>query len=169
MVWSPTYKTVRCRAIADNLLAYIAANQADAILWANGSTLRELQDFITTVTDREKPIYPFISFLTDEDDQDFAGDMTDVGYEVTFQMLVQGSSPVTAKDEAEMYAAAVKSMIRNCPSPTVTVNTGADLNGTVLLKIRSKYDETGGNELQNDFGQTVLIVATYTLKASAFE
>jgi hypothetical protein len=43
MVWSPQFTVLDATTIADNLMAYILANQAAALTWANGTTLKELR------------------------------------------------------------------------------------------------------------------------------
>ena len=169
MPWEPTHNTIRSRRIADNLLAHFAANQVDAIEWANGGQpLRPLRSFSTSVADRANPVFPAIMFTTDEDAQDLTGDIIRAAYTVTFEILVQSPSAATAVAEADAYSLAIRSMIQGCPPETVAAGTGADAAATVLESLESGFDEIRSNEQQNDFLQSFRVRAVYRLTAAAY-
>ena len=152
--------------IADNLLAYIAANQVDAILWAAGSALRPIQNFSNSVAARTTPVYPAIMFASDQDAQDYTEDELGIAYQLTFEVMIQNADPNNAVTEARSYEAAIKSMIRNCPPSTASANTGAITAATVLQTIESQFDEIKSNDTQTDFLQTFQMRMVYTLTAA---
>lgn len=168
MTWTPQFKVLNARAIPDNLLAYIATNQADALLWANGTALRPIQQFSNSVANRAVPVYPAISFANDSDAEDYTQDFLPGVYSVVFEVMIQNSDPNTAVSEARSYAKAIKSMIRNCPNSTLTANTGANANSAVLESIETEFAEIKTNEMQNDFMQSFQLRAIFTLTAEAF-
>jgi hypothetical protein len=168
MPWTPTYKIIKSRIIAANLLSYFATNQVDAILWAAGSALRPFQTISNSVANRTTPLYPAIGFVEDADAQGYTDDLIPAAYSVQFEVLVQNSDPSNAVIEARSYEAAIKSMIRNCPPATVAANSGADVNATVLESIETQFDEIKSNKMQNDFLQSFQIRAIYRLSTSAF-
>lgn len=166
MTWVPQKQFIRSHVVASNLLAYIAANQADAILWANsGTALKPLKSFSDSVVGtRLNPLFPAIGFASDEDQQAFTTDITPGAYAVVYEIVVESQNPNTAVAEARIYSDAIKSMILNIPSASLLLNTGALPNTEVLENIKSQFSEINANEPQNDFFQTVQIGATYTFE-----
>lgn len=166
MAWTPTYKVLDTRRIADNLLAYIDASQAEAFPWANGGQpLRLIQEFSDSVANRTSPVYPSIAFVSDDDAEDHTEDHLPAAYRCTFEVMVQSSTPTTAVSEAKKYAVALKSIIRNIPDATLTASTGVTV--AVLEQLETGFEEIKTNEMQNDFLQVFQIRPSYTLTAAA--
>jgi len=168
MAWTPTVNILRSRAIAENLLAYISANQADAILWANGTPIRAIAQFSDSVANRTNPVYPSIAIESTEDAQVFGEDIHDGAFIVTFEVLVESASPTTAVSEAKVYDTAIKSMIANIPAATIATGTGAIIGTIVLQSTESGFDDIKSNDMENDFCQPLKIKASFTLKMAAF-
>jgi hypothetical protein len=84
---------------------------------------------------------------------------------VIFEVMVQNADPNQAVAESRVYAAAIVSMIRNCPSGTVLSNTGAIANTEILESIECNFDEIKTNDTQNDFLQRFQIRVIYQLAA----
>lgn len=153
--------------MAENLFAYFQTNQADALLWAHGSALKSFQQFSASVANRTLPVFPSIAFIDDADAQDFTGDgLLPGAYNLGFELMVQNQNPTTATTEARSYAAAVISMIRNCPTATLLADTGATTE--ILESIECGFDPIQTNDAQNDFMQQIEIRATYRLTAAAY-
>jgi len=164
MAWTPTINILKSRAIAENILAFIATNQADAILWANGSPIRTIAQFSDSVANRTAPIYPSIAIESTEDGQVFGNDIHEAAFVVTFEVIVESASPTTAVSEAKVYDTALKSMIANIPASTIAANTGAIIGTIVLEDIESGFEDIKSNDMENDFFQPLKIKASFTLK-----
>ena len=166
MAWTPTFKVLRPAKIANNLLAYIATNQADALSWATGGTaLRPIQEFSDSTANRTSPVYPSIARASNEGADDDTEDYLPAAFSLIFEVMIQNADPSTAVTEAENYEAAIKSMIRNCPDATVMANTG--IANVVLESIETSFDEIKTNEMQNDFLQVFQLRLTYTMFGEA--
>jgi hypothetical protein len=165
MPWTPTYNVINARSITDNLLAYFAANQVDALNWANGgSGLKSFQKFSDSVANRNTPVYPAIAYSDDNDALNFGDGGIDSGiYVVSYEVMVQNPNPDVATSEARKYARAISSMIRNCPASTLMANTDAD--AVVIDTLEVGFDPIKTNATQNDFMQTFQVRATYLLTA----
>src|SRR4051812_40772376 len=102
MPWTPTYNVINARSITDNLLAYFAANQVDALNWANGgSGLKSFQKFSDSVANRNTPVYPAIAYSDDNDALNFGDGGIDSGiYVVSYEVMVQNPNPDVATSEA---------------------------------------------------------------------
>lgn len=167
MTWTPAFNTIKTRAVADNLLAFIAANQADAILWAtSGSALKPIKQFSNSVMSRTVPVFPSIAFASDQDAQDYTEDVIESAYSVVFEIVIENANPDTAVTQARSYAAAIVSMIRNCPPATLAENTGAVVNAAHIQTVEVQFDEIKTNDTQTDFFQTFQIRAVCSLIAS---
>lgn len=168
MVWSPTIAVTESRAIAENLLTFFEANQADAILWANGSALRPIQRFENSVANRNLPVYPAVTFIQDVDETVYDEDIEASIYTVNFLLMVTGPVPATVVSEARKYTKALESMIVNCPAATLGANTGA-VTGTVkAARPESQFNEIKTNGLNNDFMQEVVISVKVQLVSSHY-
>jgi len=164
MAWTPTINVLRSRQIAENILAYIATNQADAILWANGTAIRTLQQISDSVANRVNPIYPSIAIRDSEDGQIFGNDIHDAAFNVVFEVVAESPVPATAVAEAKVYDTAIKSMIANISAATIAADTSAIVGTIVLQEILSKFEDIKINDAQNDFFQPLTITASFTLK-----
>lgn len=162
MTYSPKFNIINAGVIADNLMTWVIAQQADALTWAGGTGYKALQKYASSVLDRSTPVFPAIAFADDEDDQDFTEDVIPSAYEVGFEVSIQNANPDTAVTQAKIYRKAICSLIANCPDATLIANTGA-LSGAVLLKMRTKFSPIKTNEAQSDFLQQFEVRVTYLL------
>lgn len=162
MPWTPEYTTINSRAIAENLLTYFETNQADALAWAGGGSLKLIRRFSDTVINRSAPIYPSILILTDNDTQPVPeGDVVTAAYSVTFQVHIASTSLTTAMDNAVTYRNAIMSIFRNCPESSLLADTGA--NTIRLAELGTEMLEVYAADRQNDFLQRFNIGASYIL------
>lgn len=165
MVWSPSFAVINARAIPDNLFAYFATNQADALTWAGDSSLKPIRKFSASVANRAVPAYPSMAFSDDNDAVDYSGTVLQGAYSLTLEFSIQNQDPDTAVTQARKYAAAFVSMIRNCPQATYASGTGAVADQSVIDSIECGFDPIRSNEKQNDFLQVFQIRVTYILQA----
>jgi hypothetical protein len=165
MPWTPTQYTLNCRAIADNLLAYMNTNQSDALTWANGASgMKAFQSIANSLADRTTPVFPAMQFLDDNDQQLFEDGVIEGAYVVTFETMVQHATAATAISQARIYAKAISSMIRNCPNSTLISNTGASV--AQLQGLENRFDPIKTNDMQNDFLQVFQTRATYLVEGA---
>jgi hypothetical protein len=161
--WTPSYPVTNARAIAENLLAYFEANQADALVWAGGS-LKPLKKFSQSLADRTVPAFPSIAFSDDNDATDYATSTAAQGaYSLTFEVSVQSLNGDTATTQARRYSLAIVSMIRNCPKATLIANTGCIQ--AVVDTIEIGFDPIRAHEnRKNDFLQVFQVRTTFILQ-----
>lgn len=167
MAWTPTKKSLAARAIPATLLAYFAEHQEEALAWAGGSGLKKFKSFAQSVVEARraaKPIYPSISFVSDDDRQTLNDDQIDGGYTCTFEVHITGRDPDAVTEEARIYAKAIGSMIVNCP---LAEGTGALKVEPVILDF--SFDEIRANEKQNEFLQMFEFRLTAQVTGSRYE
>lgn len=168
MAWTPANTVINARAVAENLLTYIEANQVEALAWAHGAAgLKPLARFENTAADPNNPVYPAIQFVSDNEAMDYGGEYPRGAYSLTFEVLVVNATPGTALLNARSYDRAVKSMVRNCPNATWAANTGARSHGSWLETVESGFDPIQKHETQMMFLQQFQIRATYFLEGAA--
>lgn len=169
MVWNPQYTVINSRAIADNLLTYFATNQADALTWAGGGSLKPFRKFSNSIANRAVPVYPAIAFSDDNDAVDYTGDVTEGAYSLTFEVSIDkatandSNAADTVVTDARLYAIAIVSMIRNCPLATLAANTGALAGGTVIETIECGFDPIRSNDARNEFLQVFQVRTVFRL------
>lgn len=167
MPYANTHNVLNLRAIADNLLAYIAANQAAAFTALGFSSLKLIKDFQDSVANRAVPVFPAIAFSDDNDAQDFSGDgLIRAGYSCTFEVMVQNADPNVAVADARKYARAIASLVRNIDDDSLLADTGA--NVATLQSLETGFDPIRANEMQNDFLLMFQVRATYTVSGPAY-
>ena len=103
--------------------------------------------------------------MTDDNSaSDYTNDVLTGAYSVQFEVNVQSTTPDEAKRQADVYAAAIESMLNNQPNSSRITNTGALIAQLQLVEIG--FLEIKANETQNDFLQTFQVRATYSLLVS---
>ena len=170
MAWTPTYTTLKPRAIASNVLTYItnSTRQTEAYTWAGDAALKVIKTVSNSVASRTTPFYPSIAFSDDNETQVFDDDVVLADYSFVFEVSIQHGTPDTAVSQARTYAAAIVSMIRNCPLTTFADSTGADTAATIIEGIEVGFEPIKTNEQQNDFLQQFQVRTTCRIQKSAF-
>lgn len=167
MAWTPTNKVINTRTLASNILAFIAANQAEALEWANGAAgMIAFQDINDSVANRNNPVYPSIALKDDNDEVVIDDDILQPAYSVTFEVVIENQHPSTAVTKARVYDFALKSMLRNMTSAELT-NGLSGITATLLI-LESGFREIQTNDSQNDFFQVFEIRATFRLTGAAY-
>lgn len=170
MTWTPALTTLNTRAVASNVLTYVAdaARQGDAYAWAGNSSLKLIKTIANSVASRTTPFYPSIAFSDDNDIQNFEDDLIVAAYSFILEISIQNANPDTAVTQARTYAKAIVSMIRNCPLATFAASTGADTAATVIDTIEVGFEQIKTNEMQNDFLQQFQVRTTCRLSKAAY-
>lgn len=131
MPWTPSIAATDVRAIVSNLVAYLDANQADALAWASPG--RELADL--TIYDsaevRIKADFPHMGLVR----RRVTTDETDAGLVITCDLTWETEVSTTFANEAartaavtqlrkdvDNYGYAVESMLLNVPRATLLAN-----------------------------------------------
>jgi TRAP-type mannitol/chloroaromatic compound transport system substrate-binding protein len=142
MTWAPTKQTVDLTQIVDNLLAYIDAQDADALEWANGDPgLAEFAGLYSNATGRVQTKFPQMVVLTQTIETDLAGDILIAGYQLVLETAVTGANADELATNTKIYGKAVESMLSNIPSATLTANSSPAITAT-LFELETRYDET---------------------------
>ena len=167
MPYTPTKAVPNPRKVADNLLAYFATTQTDALEWAAGQDdpPKNIAFFSNNVVNRAEPIFPSIGVADDTSAADVTdGDIFRVAYAVTFEVMVSNAAPQTCINEAAVYAKAIASMIANIPQADLIDD--ADVETAVLESIELGFDEIRTNEMENDYLQVFQIRAGFIMHGS---
>lgn len=165
MAWTPTYNILTPRAIPSNLATYCldATRQGEALTWAGDGTLKLVKTLQNSIAEPTKPVYPAISFSSDDDAEEFGDEMIEGAYVCTFEFWIQHAAAGTAVTNARVYDKAFRSMIANCPTATLITGTGATT--AKLLGLETSFEVIKTNEMRNDFLQVFQIRCSYVLFA----
>lgn len=164
MAWNPEINTLDESPVIDNLLAFILANQTEALAWANGGAgLEDFKELYSSANGRLGSRFPHLMIVnaaSAENNQETTANV--------FQILIEGAltgpnaDAVTTKEY--LYAKAVKSMLANVPVATLFAT--AEIVPTGFFSgIEVSYDTIGSaaGGGRQAFLQVFQIRATYTL------
>lgn len=166
MVWQPQRKIVDTRFIARNILAYIAANQTDALFWANDNAagLKNFKQFSESAANRAAPVFPSLAVVSDSNATTFDSDLLASRYAITFEAMIGSDSPILSPLIARKMKTALESLLLNIP----TANLLDDVAVTTRFKvvsIETNILPIKANDMQNFFVQefeTKVIYEFYT-------
>lgn len=142
MPWTPTKQVIDLTKLADNLLAYIEAQDAAALTWANGGTaLPEFAATYSNATGRLQTIFPSVLILNQQVETDLTGDVLLGGWEVTLEVAISGADADTLATTTKKYGKAIESILSNIPSATLTSGSSPAITAA-LFELRTLYDQT---------------------------
>jgi len=169
VAWTPRYKVLSLREIANNLVTYWKANQEEVFEWAGDADLPLIKEFSDSLNE-DNTGFPAVALQNDVDAQDFITKGTEInaGYQPSFSLMVVGPDPNECVRQARLYVLSLSSMMVNCPPATLLANTGADLKEAVVEDITASFLEMMINEDKTDYLQRVDIQATIRVKGSIF-
>lgn len=167
--WTAKTKTVNASKLEANIIAFIRANQADALLWANGGTgtIKPFNFLVDNLANQGLPGLPVLMVTGKEKSTDRASDLDQSKFGIQFEGIVLGKNAESLAALTEKYAAALESMLINIPDLTL-------LSGTTGQMIENEpnttisYGEIGMNEQESALLQVFTLRVTYTLYASAY-
>jgi hypothetical protein len=169
MTWPPQHekKVFDLTAIVDNLLAYLEANDADALEWANDATpgLQEFQAFYSNASGRLNTIFPSCMVIAKRHATDLKSDAIDGGLELTLEITLAGPDADQLATDANRYARAIESMLSNIPSGTLTNGVGQTTQSH-LFELETRFDVVGRLAGTPSFIQVFQTQATYQLITS---
>jgi hypothetical protein len=168
MPWTPQQQVIDLSQLADNLLGYIEANQTAALSWANGGAgLDDFAKFYTNASGRLQTIFPSLMILTQRAEEDLAGDALQAGWEGTLEATVSGGDPDMLVANTKLYEKAIKSMLANIPSDTLTANSDP-ITRAHIFEIETRFDILRGQSKATGFLQIFQVRFVYSLLAEAF-
>lgn len=122
--WTPTQDAPDTRKVAPNLLAFIGANNAAAIRWANGGTsLPAFKRLWESAEGRIHKYFPDLMILRESVNARDAAQGIDVDYELLLELQVTGKAADAVTRLAKTYIAAVESMLVNIPPEILVAGT----------------------------------------------
>lgn len=165
MTWTPQKKVLNLAPIAGNLMAYIEAQDADALSWAGGG----LDEFAATYTNssgRLQTMFPSLMVLTQECETDLSGEVLIGELQLVLEGTVSGSDANELVLNTKIYARAVESMIANIPAATLGAGTG--ISNAALMEVQTVFDVLRGQASPSAFLQIFQIRCKYALVAEAY-
>lgn len=175
MAWTPKINVVDLTPVIDNLLAYIEANQTDALAWAHGGP--GLDDFAAIYPNASgwlRSLYPYLMVLTHADrgeegtDEATADEMAVSVLSIRFEVVITGTADELPEQSKE-YDQALRSMLMNIPAATLT-NGCMTLTRVVPPALPSSvYDVLRPGIKPTQFMQIFQTVMEYTLATNLVE
>jgi hypothetical protein len=169
MVWSPKLNVVDLTLTVDNLLAFIEANQTEALSWANGGPgLADFAAIYPNTIGWLKSKFPSLLVLgqADEGDGGNEGSLVETRLGLRFETAVMGTPdelPILTKK----YDLALRSMLVNVPSATLIAGSATITRAYVSAWPASVYDRLREAGRGNSFLQVFQTSMEYTLITAA--
>jgi hypothetical protein len=164
-MWEPGLKIIDTRFVGRNILVFVAANQADALNWANdGDDLKPFKQITESVANRSAPMFPSLAIQSEGSATDFSGDVNISPFEISFEAVIEGS-PDTLPLLSRRYKHALESMLLNIPKADLLADSS--ISHFTVDSIESDMPEIKANEMQNKFYQEFTTKVTYIFYGSA--
>jgi hypothetical protein len=138
MAWTPDFKVIDQRTLAENILGYLEANQTDALAWA-GTGLRDFVRFYTNASGRLATEFPCLMILTQNLETDLTGDQLQGDLQLVLEGALSGSDTDQLVADAKKYAMAVESMLANIPSTTVATDAN-QYHKVFITELETRHD-----------------------------
>ncbi len=167
MAWAPKIKVFDEREAKNAIIAYIKANQADALAWANAEyappSLPPIKVFFkapSTVT-----VFPALTFIQSEHQSVFE-DVLLISFSLTLEIAIIHGDQETLADLSKRYAMAIESLLTNMPETTFGDKSIIDITSTMrsldtVFAVQGKY--------RSKFIQIFQTKAAWTIEAAAYE
>lgn len=171
MAWQPREKVTDFSRVIDNLVAYLEANQTDALAWAAGSVdvLEDYQKIYPNASGRLATLFPLLMVVRQEQANDLSGDVLISAVELLLEGHIVGSDTDALTLKAKQYALATESMLANIPPDTLTDDS---LSGgyATLLELETAFDVLRGNNERaaTSFLQIFQIRCVYRLHTAGY-
>ena len=164
MAWDPDISVFDERALNDNIIAYLEANQTDALYWANGNAggLPDIRAFHKSP--RLVKVFPAFTIINSDHVTEYE-DILNIELNMVFELAVVHGDQDTLTDRSKKYVMAVESMITNLPKTTFNTDSYIVVNAT-LNGLESVYD-VQGQVKTNQFIQVSQTRAQWALTAAA--
>jgi hypothetical protein len=152
------------RAIKDNLIGFLAANQTDALAWAKGtgSAIENIKKF--QKSPRLTTIFPALTILQTEHSAAFGGGgILGIILSMTLELAIAHGNQDTLTDNAPKYVMAVESMLANVPETTFRQGSIIPITSTVR-DMETVFDIQG--KIKNKFIQVSQTRISWVIEAS---
>lgn len=164
MAWDPDIAVFDERYLNDNLIAFLEANQTDALYWANENAggLPDIREFYKSP--RTVKLFPAFTIINSDHTAEFE-DILSVELNMVFEFALVHGNQDTLTDRSKKYMMAIESMLSNLPKTTFTTDSYIVVNAT-LNGLETVYD-VQGQVKANQFIQVSQMRAQWALTAAA--
>lgn len=167
MTWAPTKKIADTRFLGQNVLNFVVANQGDALVWANGASLKPMKPLPDALADITKPIFPLLTIVSENDGTEFSGDILQSIYQITFLVEIEGKIAAAVPPIAEKYKHALESMLLNIDKTSLFSGVSG-LSTFAVVSIETEFQALQKNKMQNQFFQIFQTKVVYLLTGEAY-
>ena len=167
MAFTPTQNVLDTSPIEGNILAFIAENQADALLLANGSPLKPFNFIDANLANKDAPGFPILEVKGSKEAIPLTSDIVETVYQINFECGVAGKSAAELPAKTKKYAYALKLLLANIPADTLA----AGIEAYTIARAEGLEDDYGElltNDAETIFYQIFRITALYRLSASSY-
>lgn len=163
MPWTPKNNNFDYAPVIDNLFTYFAANQTDALDWANGgSGLTDFAEFYNNATGRVTSNFPFMLFVDAESDERYEDQLL-AEFQFTLEYAITGADKDQMILDAWKYDTAIKSMITEIDVRTeLFAGSKTPVVGHVT-RMRPLFDVIGQGKNSKNWVQRSALEVTYFL------
>jgi hypothetical protein len=162
--WDPQVQVLDETQIKDNLTAYLQANQAEALKWANGgaSGLPAIRDFHKSP--RLVTVFPGLTWLQTSHKSKWE-DVLEIDFAIVLEVAIVHGNKDTLASRAPKYSMAIESMLVNVPETTFNQDSIIDITSTGMA-VETTFDVQG--KYKNQFIEVFQTRANWHIEASAF-
>lgn len=166
MAWTPKINVIDARKLDANILAFIEANQVEAMIWANGGiVLKVFQQLSNSIANRSKPIYPSLAIFSESTATQFDGDILRCVYQLRIESVIYSNVAAEAAGLSKIYGHALESMLGNV---TGAVLTGGAASMTASLeRLDTNYTDLKWTKGTSNFYREIETRATYSIQGQA--
>ena len=168
--YQPKEQVLDLRQTADNIFAFIAANQVDAAEWAGAENYRPINNFYISAAGRLNTIFPALMLIEKETALDATGDLLNSACRLTFEYYLDGSDTDQLVRDASAAAYILESMLSNLPHGTFDAGVAPSIRHQPfqLSSLETFYDVLRGfTEDGSAFIQLVQMRTVYLIKAQS--
>ena len=168
MAWQPKNNALDTSGIEKNLDAFIAANQAAALLWSSGgAALKRFYFIAESLADLNKPNLPSLAVVGTSETEASDDDLLVIDYRIDYESIVFGKDAGALPAITKKYANALKSMLKNISA----IELLADVPGQQKLlgvSVNVNYRDLAEAKKAGGFIQVFEVRAVYRLLDSAY-
>lgn len=167
MAWIPKTNVIDTTRIDANILAFIAANQAEALFWANNGAALKIFNFLAdNVENLDLPNLPTLTVTGSEEAFNYDADILQTNYRIDFESIVFDKDGGLLPALTKKYATALKSMLANI-SPVQLLGGAGGEQATRSRSISANYREIAVSSRVTGFIQVFQIKAVFELEAAS--
>jgi hypothetical protein len=163
MAYSPQINVVDATQFKDNLIAHFQANQADALIWANGGRiLQEIRNFYKSP--RLVTVFPALTFIQISHESKYEN-ILEIDLSVLIEVAIIHGNKDTLSDRSLKYSMAIESMLANVPETTLNQNSIIEIEST-NMGLKTTFDVQA--KFKTQYIEVFQTLANWHIEASAF-